>query len=235
MNQEPTHPYNPHTGTPAPPRHLSRALDIGAPLPAGIVFPSHCYTRVSSTSDAMHLQGDFMACVNYGNPDFTTYNAQAAQYLPGFNPPFYEYYQLHHAASHMIENGLLTWSPTPHGYFQVADKVMQAPPSRVVSSEKPVHVSELSPSTSYSILSSSSASTMTANPQTIIKDKNGSTYSEREESVVSVTEHMPEDVINAVTIVDAKGNEFVVVKVEDIHFDLSQVKDISYRRSAVNL
>ncbi|XP_034462067.1 E3 ubiquitin-protein ligase RNF43 isoform X2 [Hippoglossus hippoglossus] len=190
MHQEPTHSHDPHTGTSVPPRHLTRAHGDDAPLPTGLVFPSHA--EVSSSSDATHLHEDFMACANHGNPNFSTFYAQAAQYLPDSVPTFLECYQLNH-----VDNGLLTWLPRTHGFFQAANEVIQAPPSRVVSSEKPVPVSELSSSTSFTILSNSFASTRTANPQTIIIDRSsnadGSTYSEHKESVTSVTELMPED------------------------------------------
>ncbi|XP_035521774.1 heat shock factor protein 5 isoform X2 [Morone saxatilis] len=127
--------------------------------------------------------------------------------------------------------------------FQIADEVMQTPPSsclvRVVNPENPGPV--LVPSSSNTcntMLSDNPASSMQANPfctGPIITSASGNadlvSYGQQEPSVLSVPEQMPEDAIFEVTSDDAKDTKVKGVEVSDALLDTSQAYSSSCKGS----
>lgn len=98
--------------------------------------------------------------------------------------------------------------------FQIADEVMQTPPSnclvKAVTPEKPSPALELSSNTCNATLCDSPTSTMKANPLcgtpiivTVAGNVDLVTCRQQEESVISVPEQMPEDAISEVSFYSA--------------------------------
>ncbi|XP_018547121.1 heat shock factor protein 5 isoform X2 [Lates calcarifer] len=234
-----THPYYPHkalevtshSGTPAPPRYLIRGH--GAALSPSVftadkgmpVSLSHHYTGVASSSNAGHIQQGLLAHTNHGNANFTTFNPRNPQYPPGLYSPVCHCYHTNLVASPMTGSGLQTGLFSPLGYYQIADEVMQTPPSnsfvKVVTPEKAGPVLELSSNTCNTTLCDNPASTVKGDPLCagpIIMAVAGNvelvTCGEQEESVVLVPEQMPEDAIFEVTSDDG-NTEVEGVKVSE--------------------
>ncbi|XP_035521773.1 heat shock factor protein 5 isoform X1 [Morone saxatilis] len=255
--QESTHPYHSskaqamtvHNGTPVPPRYLIRghgaalsptvfATDKGIP-----VSLSHHYAGVASSSNAVHVPQGLLGHANPGNQNCATFNPPNAQYQPGFYSTVCHCYQPNLVAPHMTYSGLQTGLFSPQGYYQIADEVMQTPPSsclvRVVNPENPGPV--LVPSSSNTcntMLSDNPASSMQANPfctGPIITSASGNadlvSYGQQEPSVLSVPEQMPEDAIFEVTSDDAKDTKVKGVEVSDALLDTSQAYSSSCKGS----
>ncbi|KAI3373448.1 hypothetical protein L3Q82_022058, partial [Scortum barcoo] len=116
--------------------------------------------------------------------------------------------------------------------FQIADEVMQTPPSsclvKVATLEKPGPALALSSSISNSSLCQSPASTVEADPLcvgpiiTAVSGKtDGVEYGQEEQSVVSVPEQMPDDDIFEITSDDAEDSEVTCVEVSNTLRDTS--------------
>lgn len=194
-------------------------------------FLNHPYAGVTSIPSAVNMQQGLVPGANQRNPNFTGFNPHNAPYQPGFYSPVHHCYYPNPVGSHMAGGGLQRGMLSPQGYyqagppvnrfchgdhnqevkkgdtsldaiFQMADEVMQTPPSnclvKIKSPEKPVP--ELEPVNTCT--TKSSDSTTKANPlcaepilMAVPNYHPLTTYTQQEESVVSVPEQIPDDAI----------------------------------------
>ncbi|XP_008288770.1 heat shock factor protein 5 [Stegastes partitus] len=236
---ESAHPYYPRkalNGTPVPPWYLMRGL--GAALsPADKETPaclSHPDAGGTPSPNAVNVQPR----ANQGNPHFAGYSPHSVPYQPDFcSPAFHCYYPkparppvnmvCHGARYQDFENNenqkVKKGDTSLDAIFQMADEVMQTPPSnclvKVETPEKPA--SEFEPS-SNTCKAKNSGSTTKPSPlravpvlKSVPNYPDLTTYKQHEESVVSVPKQMPKDVVYEETEVVSVGTDTVVDASQD--------------------